>query len=237
LKILALDSALSSCSAAVIMDGEISAEIFESRMRGHAERLVPMCRDVCARAAVDLTDMDYIAVTRGPGTFTGVRIGLAAAKGLALALGAPLIGLTTLEVVARNAAEALGDGFRGRIAVGHDARRSEAYLQLFSLAGGRVSATSNPAAVPLPKVGEFIGEEVAALVGTGAALIRSFLTREVADRMIFPEINDQPNAGTIGRMAAEKLASGEMPQTVTPLYLRAPDAIAAKPVVYPFQNR
>jgi len=93
LKILALDSALSSCSAAVIEDGKILCELYENRMRGQAERLIPMCQEVCATAGLSFADLDALAVTCGPGTFTGVRIGLAAAKGLALALDIPLVGL------------------------------------------------------------------------------------------------------------------------------------------------
>ncbi|PCI34562.1 MAG: tRNA (adenosine(37)-N6)-threonylcarbamoyltransferase complex dimerization subunit type 1 TsaB [Alphaproteobacteria bacterium] len=232
--ILALDSALSSCSAAVIKDGEIVSEIFENRMRGQAERLLPLCQEVCAEAGLSFDDLDAIAVTRGPGTFTGVRIGLAAAKGLALALDIPLIGVTTLSVSARNAAK---NSCEGRIAIAHDARRSEVYLQIFDLKAGQVTAVSEPLAVPLAEVATHLEERVTALMGTGAELVQGFLSPEVRGRLDLPDISAQPHAGIIGQMAWERLEAGGVIDEVVPLYLRAPDAVAAKPITYPFQNQ
>ncbi|MCK5423994.1 MAG: tRNA (adenosine(37)-N6)-threonylcarbamoyltransferase complex dimerization subunit type 1 TsaB [Emcibacter sp.] len=232
--ILALDSALSSCSAAVIKDDEILSEIFEMRMRGQAERLIPMCQQVCGQAKLSFDELSAIAVTRGPGTFTGVRIGLAAAKGLALALDIPLIGLTTLEVVARNAAEG---GCAGRIAIAHDARRSEVYLQLFDLKDGNSSPLSEPVAVPLSDVEQYLDEEVLFLAGTGVDLVKSNLSQGIMAGLVFPDISAQPNAGTVARMAAEKLGTGNESDVVVPLYLRPPDAVAPKPIIYPFQNQ
>ncbi len=196
-------------------------------MRGQAERLIPMCREACDTAGLSFGDMDALAVTCGPGTFTGVRIGLAAAKGLALALNIPLIGLTTLEVVAQNAVVA---GLEGRIAVAHDARRGEVYMQIFEVADGGALAITDPAAVPLAHVAAKLSA-VRAVVGTGVELIRRFLPA-----ILFPDIAAQPNAGMIGQMAYDRWHIGEKPAAVMPLYLRAPDAVAAKPVHYPFQN-
>lgn len=234
MNILALDSALSSCSAAVIKDGKILSEIFEDRLRGQAERLVPMCQEVCGQAGLDFADMDAIAVTCGPGTFTGVRIGLAAAKGLALALDIPLVGVTTLEIVARNAAER---ACSGRIAVTHDARRSEVYLQLFDLKDGCAVSVSEPLAVPLCDVAGYLTDRVSAVTGTGVELVKSVLTRDIMARVKFPDVPAKPTAGTLGRMAGEKLGAGGKTDDVVPLYLRPPDAVAAKPISYPFQNQ
>jgi len=205
-------------------------ELYEDRMRGQAERLIPMCREVCDTTGLSFGDMDALAVTCGPGTFTGVRIGLAAAKGLALALNIPLIGLTTLEVVAQNAVVA---GLEGRIAVAHDARRGEVYLQIFEAADGCALAATDPAAVPLADVALKLSA-VRAVVGTGVDLIKPFLSD--GPTVQFPDIAAQPNAGMIGQMAYDKWQAGEEPAVVIPLYLRAPDAVAAKPVHYPFQN-
>lgn len=199
-------------------------------MRGQAERLIPMCLKALDTAGRSFGDMDAVAVTCGPGTFTGVRIGLAAAKGLALALDIPLIGLTTLEVVAQNAA---GAGVEGPIAVAHDARRSEVYLQLFKLENKCAVAINDPAAVPLAEVAAKL-PAVRAMVGTGVELVKPFLPNALD--LQFPDIATQPNAGTIGQMAYDQWQKGERPAAVAPLYLRAPDAVAAKPVHYPFQN-
>lgn len=232
--ILALDSALSSCSAAVIKDGEILSELFEMRMRGQAERLIPLCQAACEQAGLPFAQLDAVAVTFGPGTFTGVRIGLAAAKGLALALDIPLVGISTLEAVARNSAR---DNHAGRMAIAHDARRSEVYLQIFDLKDGHAIAASDPVAVPLCDVAQHLDDRVTAVVGTGVELVKSFLSPDVMARLDFPHVPPEPNAGTVGRMACERLVAGDNIGEVAPLYLRPPDAVAAKPVTYSFQNQ
>lgn len=213
------------------------AEIFESRQRGQAERLIPLCQQVCQTAQVGFEELDHIAVTRGPGTFTGVRIGVAAAKGLALALKVPLIGVTTLETVACQALEESVPPLKGQIAVAHDARRGEVYWQTFNVVNKRVVAVSEPQAVPLQNLQAHLTADVARVVGTGAGLVKLHVPENQAAGLIFSEDHSQPVAATVGRIAAEKVLHGAVDQAVTPLYLRAPDAIAAKPVHYAFQNQ
>ena len=240
--ILALDSALTSCSAAVIRDGGILSEIFEERTRGQAERLIPMCQEACRNADVSFDGLDVIAVTRGPGTFTGVRIGLAAARGLALALNSPLVGVTTLDVVARNVIEAGLVKNMTRFAVALDARRSEVYLQLFDVINGDAVAVSEPAECPLENIADCLDRKVAMVLGSGAELVKSYLPAEMAGELNFPDFPSQPNAATVGLVALTSLDSGDVFDgggfnKVSPLYLRPPDAVAAKPISYPFQNQ
>lgn len=238
LNILAFDTALTSCSAAVIRDGVILSEIFEDRARGQAERLLPMCLEASAQAGLSFGDMDAVAVTRGPGTFTGVRIGLAAARGMALALGRPLVGITTLEITAANAVREAHDNFPGRIAICHDARRSEVYLQIFEVTAGRAIAASTPRAVPLAEVERYLDRGVRVMRGTAVEIVRPFLSQETLERLDFSTRLSEPNAGTLGRLAWDRLAAGkEVTEEVTPLYLRAPDAVAARAITYPFQNK
>lgn len=122
--ILALDCSLDSCSAAVLDDTRgVLAHRLERMERGQAERIAPMLRDVMAEAGVTPQLLDRIGVTLGPGTFTGIRIGLACAKGLGLALNKPVIGIDTLKAIAANAGQV-----SEAIAVATDARQGQLYL-------------------------------------------------------------------------------------------------------------
>lgn len=104
--VLGIDTALDACSAALVRDGEILAQISEQMNRGQAERLAPLVREVAAQAGVAFSQIDRITVTTGPGSFTGVRVGLSFARALALALGKPCLGVSTLEALALQDGEA-----------------------------------------------------------------------------------------------------------------------------------
>ena len=129
MKMLALETTGSACSVALWRDGGVVARRFEAMTRGHAERLVPMIGEVLAEAGVTAEAVDRLAVTVGPGAFTGLRVGLATARGLALATGRPLVGVTTFEAIAH----ALPlESRRGRsLLVAVDSRRTELFLRLF----------------------------------------------------------------------------------------------------------
>jgi len=117
-RVLALDTCLAACSVAVLDGDRIAAAACEVMERGHQERLAPLVRDTMARAALAFSDLDRIAVTLGPGSFTGLRVGLAFAKGLGLALGRPVVGLGCLEVLHQQfeAGRPLGPPAAGRLA-------------------------------------------------------------------------------------------------------------------------
>src|SRR5262249_39328456 len=100
MRVLAIDTALDACSAAVLDTGAIIASETKIMTRGHAEALMPLIARVMDRAGVDFRELDRVAVTTGPGSFTGLRVGIAAARGIALATGKPAVGLTTLAAFA-----------------------------------------------------------------------------------------------------------------------------------------
>ncbi|WP_321393324.1 tRNA (adenosine(37)-N6)-threonylcarbamoyltransferase complex dimerization subunit type 1 TsaB [Emcibacter sp.] len=235
MNILAIDTALGACSAALLVEGELVAWRYEERMRGHAERLMPMVEEVLDKARFARSDIQGIASTRGPGTFTGVRIGLSAAKGLSLALGIPLAGFTSLEVVAHNI---IGreDIPEGPVCVAHDARRGEVYFQIFSYEGGLLEPQSEARAVVLERIGDDMPKEKCILIGTGVDLIRDILPEERLENIQLPNVNPQPDARILAKMAARSPERFEGERRVAPLYLRAPDAIKPKVVPLPFQE-
>ncbi|MBI3439773.1 MAG: tRNA (adenosine(37)-N6)-threonylcarbamoyltransferase complex dimerization subunit type 1 TsaB [Proteobacteria bacterium] len=110
--VLAIDTALDACSVAIVRGDAVLADLSERMQRGQAERLAPMVREVTASASVVFSELDRIAVTTGPGSFTGVRVGLSFARALALALGKPCIGVSTLEALALQEGE---EGLRGSL--------------------------------------------------------------------------------------------------------------------------
>ena len=215
--VLAFDTAQGALSAAV-HDGEGPlSSAFELRTRGHAEELLPVIETVLAEAALGFSDLDALAVTIGPGTFTGLRVGLAAARGLALALELPLVGITTLEAIAADVVANEGEA----VVAAFDAKRGEVYLQAFDAEGAPLA---EPALVAVADAGLHLPRLKLLLVGTGAALLEEVLhgfERRLADAPA------QPQADAVARLALKRLeAEGAAAFRVAPapLYIRAPDA-------------
>jgi tRNA threonylcarbamoyladenosine biosynthesis protein TsaB len=209
-KILAVDTALGACSA-VLLDGDkVLAHIFEAMDRGHAERLAPMVDETMKQAGMAFAALERLAVTTGPGTFTGQRVGLAFMRGLRLALRRPLTGLTTLETIA---AGAMDETKKAKAAVIHDARREEAYLLLQD--GERT--VQQPIVLPFQDAIQRIRAfGPCALAGTGAAAAQENLGGDYALSAI-----RQPDALWVARLAQKRPTTEDAPG---PLYLRAPDA-------------
>jgi len=215
--ILAFDTAQQACSAAISRDGEVISHCHKLIERGHAEQLLPMVEAVRKSAAVAYEELDFIAVTIGPGTFAGVRVGLAAARALALVEDIPVLGIGTLELLA----QAVVLGGRPEVAAGHgiiaaiDARRGELYGQAFDATGQAVTEAAAGPASPA-----FAPPDLPAgvIVGTGAALLQAALP----DWRLNSEIV-QPDAAFLA-LAAEDWRHRVSRRPPAPLYLRAPDA-------------
>ena len=134
LTLLSLDTATTGCSVTVWRDGEVLAHDAREMSRGQSEALLPMAVAALKSAGLGAADLSAIAVTRGPGAFTGMRIGLAAARGLALALGIPCIGVTTLEAVAHGVQadeRPANEGANLTILAAVESKRADIYVQLF----------------------------------------------------------------------------------------------------------
>jgi tRNA threonylcarbamoyl adenosine modification protein YeaZ len=208
--VLAFDTALAACSVALYDAGrdELLAVRHQPVVRGHAELLPGMIQSVMAERDLAMAALDRIAVTRGPGTFTGVRIALATARGLAFALRRPAVGITTLEALA--AAVASHDDTP--VASVIDARRGEVYLQMFAADGGALDearlVTVDTAVHEIP--------DRAVVVGTGAGVLAAAGCRALA--ACAPSL---PDAAAFVRRAVRLDPQAAPPE---PLYLRAPDA-------------
>src|ERR1700719_2531943 len=167
MRVLALDTAPEPCAAAVL-DTErrdLVASETQPMSRGHAEALMPMVARVMDAARLEFSDIDRIAVTIGPGSFTGVRVGIAAARGIALAAGRPAIGLTTLAAFT---APHVAAGFAGTVVPVIDARHGLVYMQVFG-PGGR--ALIAPRLAPVRDAVQAARAGAALVVGSAAGLV------------------------------------------------------------------
>lgn len=223
MRVLALDTALTSCGVAVVAGGTVHCRV-EPRLRGHAERLMPLVEEVLVQAGLAFADLELIAVTTGPGTFTGLRIGLAAARGLALALHVPVVGVTTLAVTAVSAFLAVSPAQGDLLAVFHDARRGEVYGELFEFMGRdegglpEMRTLTAAAALPLAQAAALLPATGFA-AGSGIALLPGPLPVGVS---VVPDMA-HPDPVMLARLALRSHLAG--PATAPrPVYLRAPDA-------------
>ncbi len=209
MNILALDTCLGACSVAVCDEDSALAAASEAMTRGHQERLAPMVREVMAKAGLDFAQLDRIGVTVGPGSFTGLRVGLAFAKGLALALDRPCVGVSVLEALGRARARP------GFVAACLDAHRGQVYLQVFIDGRPVMAPDALPVEVASARLIELYAGGPAVLVGSGAPLLRAALPGALA------EPDTLPDPVAIAAFARDARAPFAPPR---PLYLRAPDA-------------
>ena len=205
MRLLAIDTCLNACSAAVVDDNQVLAEAFEPMQRGHQERLATLVAEVVDRSGLAFADLDRIGVTIGPGSFTGLRVGLAFAKGLGAALSIPLSGVGVLEALAASV------DVRGEAVSVINAKRGQAFLQVFR----NGVSLNDPSNVVLEDLAIAMAtlSGTPTLIGPGIDLLTEMFPAAPAFRLQAPS-----------SVAIARLAMSRPPGRTSPLYLRAPDA-------------
>jgi tRNA threonylcarbamoyladenosine biosynthesis protein TsaB len=225
--LLGLDSAGAAASAALWRDGTIIGRRFAAMARGQAEALPLMVADLAQATGVDLARLDGIGVTVGPGSFTGIRIGLALARGFGLAAGAPVIGISSFLSVAHDIPSDLAAG--RRLVVVLESKRAELYAQIF-----------DGAAAPASDMLAVTAEALAHRLSGDAGPLRLVVAGDAADRVepelarLGRDVVRAPGAGhadaaAVVALAARRLVSGDTLDPARPVYLRPPDVTMAAP--------
>ncbi len=214
--ILAIDTALDACAAAVLDTGRggLIAQASQAMKRGHAEALMPLIAGVMKEAGLPFAALDRIAVTTGPGSCTGLRVGLSAARGIALAANKPAVGLTTLSAYA---APVIGEDETHPIISAIDARHDQVYFQVV---GGDGSSLIEPQVAPIAEALQASRFGAPYLVGNAAQILAE---RWPADAPPPIKVDPQP-APDIGWVAWLGAAADPATAPARPFYLRAPDA-------------
>ena len=214
---LAIDTALGACSAAVI-DASLNATLAAQSVameRGHAEALVPMIAQVMQSAGVDFEELERVATTIGPGSFTGLRVGISAARGIALASGKPAVGVSTLDALTAPFAT---ESETVPIVAAIDARHGNFYLQMVG-AGGRKLVS--PRVVNVEQALKSCAIGLVRIIGSGANLLASRWPVPNVPAPILVDPRTAPDIVWVARLGAKADPEKSRPK---PLYLKAPDA-------------
>lgn len=214
--ILGFDTTQAACSAAVYdtTTKQVCARVWQKMPRGHAEALPEIIQQTLLQANLSFKDIGKLATSIGPGTFTGVRVGLSAARGFALALNLPLVGITSLETIAANV-----DNYQNKLVLAvFDARRDEIYVQLFN--NGQPCGPAQ--LLDVEQASKLAGNKPAEVVGTASELLAC-----VNKNLLNSDAPALPDAAIVATLADYRDSKGQ----VQPLYLRRADAKAQKPLL------
>ncbi|QXD14362.1 tRNA (adenosine(37)-N6)-threonylcarbamoyltransferase complex dimerization subunit type 1 TsaB [Rhodocaloribacter litoris] len=222
--LLAIETATDVCSVALMQHGTVVAASTLVRPRAHAENLVPMIRDVLGYAGVPPERLEAVAVSKGPGSYTGLRIGVSTAKGLVVALGIRLVGVPSLEALAAQLVPVTAPG--DLICTAFNARRDEVYVAAFRRAADGLTPAAETAALPVTALADWLPSPGAGrlwLAGEGAPAVAAALppARREDLHLVDPACL-VPDAGAVARLGRLRLERGqtEDPATFEPFYLK-----------------
>lgn len=220
MNLLAFETTTEACSVALWLDGAVR-ERFELAPRRHAELSLPWAETLLAEAGLARSQLDALAVSRGPGAFTGVRLGISLVQGIALALDRPVVAVSTLAVLAAAVPVPAGAGVHVLAAI--DARMGELYAGTFLVRDGDATALGRETVGPADAVEPGSGAGVAWHgVGTGFAAGDGALATRLAGRLATVDAGALPHAADLARLAAHTAGRGDLlaPERIEPAYLR-----------------
>lgn len=222
MKILALESSAKAASCAVLADGALLASAWQATGLTHSRTLLPMVEDMLQNSELTVQDMDAVAVAAGPGSFTGLRIGVAAVKGLAWAAEKPCIPVSTLEAMAWPLAH-----LEGNIVCAMDARRQQIYNAVFLAEGGELTRLREDRALSLEEAAADLAglDGPMTVVGDGAGMCFDFLTARGIECQLAPAHLRLQSAAGVAMAAFRRWPEGGVsPQALAPVYLRLSQA-------------
>ena len=223
MKILALETSAKSVSCAVVENGAPLASAYQCTGLTHSRTLLPMVDAMLKNAELTLDQIDAIAIAAGPGSFTGLRIGIAAVKGLAWAADKPCVGVSTLEAMAENVSH-----IDGLIVGAMDARRSQVYNAIFEAKDGALTRLCADRAIALEELASELAGEARRItvLGDGGALCWRYLAEHGVPCSLAPAALLYQNAVGVGLTAGRAYARGEAvsAQALLPVYLRPAQA-------------
>jgi tRNA threonylcarbamoyladenosine biosynthesis protein TsaB len=221
LKLLAIDTATQSCGMAIVVDGVVQTELILSHRGTHSRQILVAIDALFSLSEFSLAQIDAFAVTRGPGSFTGLRIGISTIKGLSLAAGKPIIGISSLDVLAHQAG-----GDITRVCSMIDARRNEIYWCIYRREGSRLTPLTSEQVGPLDRMARQI-DDACVFVGNAVTLYERLLPRLVKPAIQWvPDADNAIRPAVLARLAWRRFVKGDVDavETFAPVYLRKSDA-------------